>query len=216
MCEASTSLLGAHRFSIWEQQDCMPETGMRLDHDVAAGGMEQLVMPFGPATQTATPRACDPLPAQGQWDDTLREERHQLLLLVHDCTGVHQGPEGVHGAERRLPGSVERPGGAGGHTGRVQSDRGLIPRCRLLPSRQLPRCIECGFSRLRSPDLPLFHSARSIQLRIEKYFLSTKKLGATYWTGLMKVGRQYRWPDGQSAGNGATSNANPYAHFAFK
>ncbi len=36
-----------------------------------------------------------------------------------------------------------------------------------------------------------------------------------YWIGLRKSGVTYWRPDGTSAGNGAVSNANPYAHFSY-
>ena len=51
------------------------------------------------------------------------------------------------------------------------------------------------------------------QLRIESYFMGTGQLPSYYWTGLLKQDNQYYWPDGAAAGNGMTSNANPYAHF---
>jgi hypothetical protein len=41
----------------------------------------------------------------------------------------------------------------------------------------------------------------------------TGRLPSFYWTGLVKDGNRYFWPDGTFAGNGATSNADPYAHF---
>lgn len=37
-----------------------------------------------------------------------------------------------------------------------------------------------------------------------------------YWMGLESDGRVYRWPDGNNAGTGATSNDNPYAHFTYQ
>ncbi len=36
-----------------------------------------------------------------------------------------------------------------------------------------------------------------------------------YWIGLEKVGYNYYLPDGTYVGNGAVSNANPYAHFSY-
>ncbi len=36
-----------------------------------------------------------------------------------------------------------------------------------------------------------------------------------YWIGLRKSNITYWRPDGTSAGNGAVSNANPYAHFSY-
>jgi hypothetical protein len=36
-----------------------------------------------------------------------------------------------------------------------------------------------------------------------------------YWMGLEYDGRLHRWLDGNNAGNGAVSNANPYAHFSY-
>ncbi len=54
-----------------------------------------------------------------------------------------------------------------------------------------------------------------LQLRLENYFRATRKLGTTYWTGLIKNANLYYWPDGTVVNNGATSNANPYAHFPY-
>ncbi len=54
-----------------------------------------------------------------------------------------------------------------------------------------------------------------MQLRIEKYFRATRRLGSIYWTGLIKNDNLYYWPDGSVVNNGATSNANPYAHFPY-
>ena len=41
------------------------------------------------------------------------------------------------------------------------------------------------------------------------------RLPSIYWTGLTQQSNLYYWPDGTSAGNGLTSNANPYAHFPY-
>ena len=50
---------------------------------------------------------------------------------------------------------------------------------------------------------------------METYFKATRKLGTSYWTGLIKNANLYYWPDGSVVNNGATSNANPYAHFPY-
>jgi hypothetical protein len=43
----------------------------------------------------------------------------------------------------------------------------------------------------------------------------TGKRAATYWIGLALDANSNRWvwADGDSAGNGAVSNSNPYAHW---
>jgi hypothetical protein len=50
------------------------------------------------------------------------------------------------------------------------------------------------------------------QLEVEKYYKSLGRLPANYWLSLAYTGRRYFWSDGTFAGNGATSNANPYFH----
>lgn len=41
----------------------------------------------------------------------------------------------------------------------------------------------------------------------------TGRLPSYYWTGLVKQGTLFYWPDGTVVNSGAPSNANPYAHF---
>jgi hypothetical protein len=44
---------------------------------------------------------------------------------------------------------------------------------------------------------------------------ATGALSSFYWLGLEKGGVNYWWPDATTAGTGAVSNANPYAHFSY-
>jgi hypothetical protein len=54
-----------------------------------------------------------------------------------------------------------------------------------------------------------------LQLAVEKYFRETGRLLSYYWTGLIKSANLYYWPDDTLVNNGATSNADPYAHFPY-
>ncbi len=48
---------------------------------------------------------------------------------------------------------------------------------------------------------------------VENYYSSVSSGSTTYYIGLEKVGNQWYWYDGSSAGNGQPGNANPYAHW---
>ena len=53
------------------------------------------------------------------------------------------------------------------------------------------------------------------QQQVENFFRGTAKIAVSYWIGLSfsTTVNRWMWSDGTDGGNGAVSNASPYAHW---
>ena len=56
------------------------------------------------------------------------------------------------------------------------------------------------------------HSSPPLCACLQTYYKRLGRLPTNYWLSLAYTGRRYFWADGSFAGNGATSNVDPYFH----